>query len=527
MEVLLMRRSQQAKHFGGAHVFPGGVVEKSDSDPRALRHVVGMTAAEADRRLSVGSDALSYWVAVVRECYEEAGILLVRDEHNRPLTAQHLARLAPYRAALHAGEVTLADILEPEHLVIRADQIAYAAHWVTPPIRERRFDTRFFVAVAPEDQVVNHDKVELVESLWLSPAEALHRAECNEIDLHLPTRSLVSTVGRFSSPTAALQQALSLVQVPRVRPCSAQGREGTKMFRLGDPAYDEIHWVDPDESGSSTYDLVPAMPKQLDRYVVRLLAPNASAMTGRGTNCYLVGDRELAVIDPGPNDAAHIRAIVEAGAGRIRWILLTHTHTDHAPGALALQAATGAKIAGRPVPDGTEHNVRIGFDRVLVDGEIVKLDGCALQVIHTPGHASNHLCFLLAPTRMLFSGDHIIQGSTVVIWPPDGNMESYLKSLRELASTDIAILAPGHGYLIGNVRDECTRLIAHRLARETKVRLALKESGGRATLQALLPRVYDDVPQAIHPVAARSLQAHLEKLVSQGEILNAAGVWTQ
>jgi glyoxylase-like metal-dependent hydrolase (beta-lactamase superfamily II) len=268
-------------------------------------------------------------------------------------------------------------------------------------------------------------------------------------------------------------------------------------------------------------DLSPGVPRQLDRYVTRLVAPNPGIMTGPGTNTYLVGEQQLAVIDPGPADAAHLEAILAAGAGRIRWILCTHTHLDHAAAAASLRQATGAKIAAMAktttVPGG-EHDARFVLDQPLAEGAVIELDGLSVLAVHTPGHASNHVCFLLPTTGMLFTGDHVMQGSTVVIAPPDGNMRAYLQSLRRLLALDINTLAPGHGHLIHHPHAEAERLIEHRLARESKVRQALLEAGGSAALTTLLPRVYDDVPQTLHPLAARSLQAHLEKLVEDGEI---------
>jgi glyoxylase-like metal-dependent hydrolase (beta-lactamase superfamily II) len=306
------------------------------------------------------------------------------------------------------------------------------------------------------------------------------------------------------------------------------------LLRPGDAAYAEAHWVDRHGGGDEPrYDLLPGVPRKLDRYVTRLIAPNPGVMTGPGTNTYLVGERELAVIDPGPEDAAHVRGILAAGAGRIRWILCSHTHLDHASATLTLQKATGARIAAMaPAPPTAstgaaagagEHNMRLVLDRALADGDSLELDGVTLRAVFTPGHASNHLCFLLTETGMLFSGDHIMQGSTVVIAPPDGNMRDYLQSLRRLLRLDIAVLAPGHGYLIGHPHAEAERLIQHRLARESKVRQALLDSGAAATLESLLPRVYNDVSPALHPIALRSLQAHLEKLVEDGEVTCDAG----
>ena len=304
----------------------------------------------------------------------------------------------------------------------------------------------------------------------------------------------------------------------------AAGAAGPRKFRPGEPPYAELSWVGRRQPGELNYDLLPGVPRKLDPYVTRLIAPNAGVLTGPGTNTYLVGERELAVIDPGPDDAAHIKAIVAAGAGRIRWIMCSHTHMDHASGVASLQKATGARIAAMPRPSGlrsdpeAEHDVSLVLDQTLADGDSVDLGDCSLRAVFTPGHASNHLCFLLSETGMLFTGDHIMQGSTVVIWPPDGNMRAYLQSLRKLLAMKLSILAPGHGYLIGAPHAEAERLIQHRLAREVKVRDALLASGGNVTLNALLPRVYNDIAPMLLPVAARSLQAHLDKLVEDGEV---------
>ena len=525
MELLFLQRSPSAPHFAGAYVFPGGTLEEGDRDPELYRRVLGVAAEEADRRLNVAGGALGFWVACVRECYEEAGILLAVDEQHRPISARRLEALTRQRDALNAGTLQFKDFLLQENLFIPAAQMVYFAHWITPPVQPRRFDTRFFLSQAPADQPVQHDNTEIVGSCWMRPSEAFERVKRDEIKMVRATRAIVTGLGNYATPAEALAQLSAVTHVAMNRPCLAQGRDGPRLFGAGDAQYAEIHWVDPEESGESTYDLLPDVPKRLDRYVVRMLAPNPGFMTGPGTNTYIVGERELIVIDPGPADSAHIAAIVAASAGRIRWIVLTHTHRDHSPGATSLREATGAQIAGRSGRSQSPHDGHVALDRVLADGDVVRCDGVELQVVHTPGHASNHLCYLLTQTRMLFTGDHVIQGSTVVIAPPDGNMTAYLRSLQRVKELDVAILAPGHGYLIGQPHREVSRLIAHRLAREAKVRAAISEAGGQATLEALLPRVYDDVPAAIHPVAARSLRAHLEKMVEDGELSVGEDVW--
>jgi glyoxylase-like metal-dependent hydrolase (beta-lactamase superfamily II) len=246
-------------------------------------------------------------------------------------------------------------------------------------------------------------------------------------------------------------------------------------------------------------------------------------MTGPGTNSYVVGEDELAVVDPGPLIASHVEKLLEVTQGRLRWIFCTHTHVDHSPAAVALKKATGAQILGRPAPAGQDPT--FVPDRVLSDQERFQVGELWLKAVHTPGHASNHLCYLLEETKMLFTGDHVMQGSTVVINPPDGNMAQYLASLEKLLGMEIAILAPGHGYLIGAPHRELKRLLAHRMARERKV-LAAVERLGQASVAELLPLVYDDVPARVHGAAARSLTAHLDKLVAERALRAEGGQFT-
>jgi glyoxylase-like metal-dependent hydrolase (beta-lactamase superfamily II) len=276
---------------------------------------------------------------------------------------------------------------------------------------------------------------------------------------------------------------------------------------------------------TDSYELLPGVPHRLDDLVTRIIAPNAGMMTGAGTNTYLVGTTELIVIDPGPDDESHIRAIVAAAAGRIRWILCTHTHFDHSPAAARLQALTGAPVGAMVAPR-TDHDFELQVDRVLADGDSIQCAEVEVRAIHTPGHASNHICFLLTGNGMLFTGDHIMQGSTVVIWPPDGNMRAYIVSLRRLLGIDMQVLAPGHGHLIDQPRDELNRLIQHRLRREDKVRQAVLRADAGVTVDMLLPSAYDDVSESLYKWAALSLRAHLEKLVEDGELRCSDGSYS-
>jgi glyoxylase-like metal-dependent hydrolase (beta-lactamase superfamily II) len=196
-------------------------------------------------------------------------------------------------------------------------------------------------------------------------------------------------------------------------------------------------------------------------------------------------------------------------------ILATHTHPDHSPAVAALAQSTGAEVLGRGAPVHGRQDATFTPTRVLSDGDVVRVGDLALRAIHTPGHASNHLCYLLEGSGMLFSGDHVMQGSTVVIGPPDGDMKVYLQSLARLQREPVTRIAPGHGTVIDDAQSEVARLIAHRLQREAKVVERVRRAG-RATIDVLVASVYDDVDPRLHPVAKGSLLAHLLKLEADG-----------
>ena len=259
--------------------------------------------------------------------------------------------------------------------------------------------------------------------------------------------------------------------------------------------------------------------------VWRIVASNPSALTGPGTNTYVIGSETRVVIDPGPDDPAHLETIVALGGDRIEQILCTHSHSDHSPGAAPLQALTGAIVRGRPAPDDDYQDETYAPDRSLDDGERIAVAGVSLRALHTPGHASNHICFLLEETGMLFTGDHLMSGSTVVILPPDGSMRLYLESLRRLLAMPIVSLAPGHGAVIPNAPADIERVIAHRLKREAKLVTALSQRGA-ATLDDVLAEVYEDTPRALHELARFSLLAHAIKLEEDGRAARSGETWT-
>ena len=256
----------------------------------------------------------------------------------------------------------------------------------------------------------------------------------------------------------------------------------------------------------------------------RITAPNPSMMTGPGTNTYLFGEAEIAVLDPGPAMHEHVENIIDKAAGEIRWILVTHTHPDHSPAAAMLAEKTGGELLGMPAPEGPHQDHTFSPDRQLRDGDVVETDEFRLEAVHTPGHASNHVCFLHAGMNWLFTGDHIIDGSTVVINPPDGDMLHYIESLRRVQALNCRAIAPGHGDLIHDPDRVIDWTIDHRLEREEKVRAAI-EANPNHTTHDLVPLVYKDVDPKLYGWAERSLLAHALKLEAEGVATRKAGRW--
>jgi glyoxylase-like metal-dependent hydrolase (beta-lactamase superfamily II)/8-oxo-dGTP pyrophosphatase MutT (NUDIX family) len=526
IEVLLSRRAERGDHNSGAWVFPGGIVEKGD----ALAHsaVAGLDDAEASRRLGLASGGLDYYVAAIRECFEESGLLFARADAPAlvDLDGSDAVRLAPWRGALHRGEKGIAEFCAAEGLHLAADRLVYLSHWLTPLGRAKRFDTRFFIAAVPTAQTAAHDGAELLEQMWIAPKEALARKA--SLKLLTPTQKSLETIGRFASVAEAMAWASAPRQVALVMPRVASGRDGFRPVMPDEYPWAEVGRLDPAGHGNASYELLPDRAVRLSERVIRVTADNGSVMTGPGTNTYLVGGANAerwAVIDPGPALDAHVDAIVAAAPGPIDRIFVTHTHKDHSPAALALKARTGATVLGLQ-PRHTEwQDGTFVADVTLRGGERIALaEGTHLAVIHTPGHASNHLCYLLEEEKTLFTGDHVMQASTVVINPPDGDMATYIASLRRVAELDLDWLAPGHGFLMAEPRAAIEAIVAHRLRREAKVVDALGELGP-ASAETLLAAVYADVPPHLHAVAMRSLTAHLLKLRDEGRAGESAGEW--
>jgi glyoxylase-like metal-dependent hydrolase (beta-lactamase superfamily II) len=279
--------------------------------------------------------------------------------------------------------------------------------------------------------------------------------------------------------------------------------------------------------------LAPGAVEQVAPGIRRVLCGNPGPFTYRGTNSWIIGSGDaVAVLDPGPEDAGHLAAILAATKGeRISHILVSHTHRDHSPGVAALQAATGARSFGfgphlTPADQGGESGDHSFQPDVTVpDGGVVEADGWAMRAIHTPGHCANHLCFALEGTGVLFSADHVMSWSTTVVSPPDGDMGAYMRSLARLMARDDRLFLPGHGPALPNPAPFMAALAAHRTEREATVLDALR-AARRATPRDLVPTVYGPALDArLVPAAARSLLAHLIKLAAEGAVRRDGEAW--
>ena len=266
--------------------------------------------------------------------------------------------------------------------------------------------------------------------------------------------------------------------------------------------------------------------------VRRLLADNPSPFTYEGTQTYIVGSGEVAVIDPGPDLDQHVAAILAATEGeRIAAILCTHTHRDHSPASRALALAIGAPITGcAPLAledDGPRADAAFDFeyrpDRILLDGERVEGKGWALEAVATPGHTSNHLCFDLVGTGILFTGDHVMGWSTTVVSPPDGDMTLYMASLDKLlARADLCYL-PAHGPAVEKPHAHVRSLVLHRRMREKQILAHLE--AGEGHIPAMVEAMYRDIDPRLHPAAGRSVLAHLVDLQRRGLVSGEGEEW--
>ena len=512
LEVLMTRRSATASFAPGAYVFPGGGIDAADAQAHDL----------AARRPGQQDQPLTQAIAAIRESFEELGILLARHRDGRPVDAADVAALdrhAPFAAQCRE-----------RGLVLAADQVFVLAHWITDRDLPRRFDVPFLAARMPQGQAPVADEAEQFEPVWVRPGDALARHKAGQFFMIFPTIRTLERLEKFASAEAVL--AACAGEQPLWTSCPRAGlvQGAEARFMEHEMQYGELALVCPDGQLLHHLDWNPDQPVPLLKNLVRVTAPNPGVMTGPGTNSYVVGDPDTGylVIDPGPDEPEHQQRLWRATNGDIRMIVCTHSHSDHSPGARPLQALcrTRPPILGLPSAPTARAASAFTPDQALADGQVLVLSGNgsthSLQVIHTPGHAANHLCLVLLEDGLLFSGDHILNGSTTVVDPPDGDMTAYLDSLDRLSAAcdtqAIEFILPAHGHALGFAKQAIQMLKAHRLQREARIVAAMRERPA-GTLDDWVELAYADVPTRMWPVAKRSLLAHVQRI----EALQLAG----
>ncbi|HVT57154.1 MAG TPA: MBL fold metallo-hydrolase [Thermoanaerobaculia bacterium] len=520
IEVFWVKRSETLPFMGGWHAFPGGGLARADAEvpvagrPAGGREVGGRRGdrgpegggggAEPDRaaldRADGGgggeADLMPGIVAcAIRELFEETGILLACPE---PAAASgehggcdgHLvegaAELAAARRELLAGR-PFAEVLRRLGAVADASRLVYAGRWLTPPFSPLRFDSRFFLLEWPPEEAAQPEVLpgELESGSWIEPGaawESWHRGE----NLAAPPILHLLEVLRQDGPEAGLG-------------------------RLRDPA---------------EADLGPIRRVELRPGVIMFPLPTATLPPASTTNAYLLGAGEAVLVDPGSGDRdalarleQALRAARERLRRRVTAIWLTHHHPDHVGGAAALRERLGVPVLAHALTAERLARHGVPVDGELHDGQRVALAGApemAVAVVHTPGHARGHLCFLEEGQRSLLAGDMVAGIGTIVIDPPEGDMDDYLASLDKLIALAPGTLFPGHGPAVKDAAAKLREYRAHRLWREEKVMAAWR--AGRREAAAMVPTVYDDAPPEAHRLAERQIVAHLARLRRAGRL---------
>ena len=471
-KVFWVKRAKTMAFMANYHAFPGGQRDAADAEIPILN---AENFPDAEMR-----------VTAIREIFEETGVLIVRGAER--LSAE---RRAAMRDELHSGKASFKELLESEGLAVDASLVIEAPRWVTPATSPRRYNTRFFSAWLPEGQDTEVVPGELEAGEWLRPKEALQKWIDGDCVIVTPIFTAIQALAEGVSDFA--ERMLSVSQEER------DHLERRVQFRYG-------------------------------IFLCPLRSPTIPPATH--TNCYLVGGDEMVVIDPGspyPDQQAvldHVVArFIEQGR-RFREIIITHLHPDHIGGVTHLAEKFNLPVAAhRLTAEAISGEVRV--DRFIEDGEVIELHESAtgltwrLRAMWTPGHARGHLSFYEERTGSLLTGDCVVGFGTVVIAPPEGNMNDYLASLRRyLELPRLTALMPGHGAVIADARGRIEEYIAHRHDREEQIVGAMR--AGASAIPQIVKAVYTDVPEAMHQLAELSVLAHLEKLEGEGRVTRAA-----
>ncbi len=461
LRLLWVHRAEANPFLGGFHSFPGGRMSRED----------GPTDGEEALELAMIRCA-------VRETFEETGIFvgvlgpIPAAETQRTLRDQVLNGNAEFWPSI-------------ERLGLTLDRAAFqhAGRWITPPFSRARFNTMFFVSELDRAWAPDVWPGELQSGEWVEPKHALKLWDEDQVTLAMPTLHAIRVIAEGTDGLAERLRAI------------------------------------PEANG------VPSRHVIAHPGIVMVPLRTVTLAPATHTNAVVVGDRETAIIDPGTADAEELRALYEvvdaaiAGGGRVKAILLTHRHMDHITGVGAVRERYGAPVWGHP-----EISDRVKLDKELKGGERLELNGPhprTLVAYATPGHSRTHFAFFEERSHTLCAGDLVSTLGTVVINPPDGNMGDYLRSLEVVRGLNAGVLLPGHGPPSKGVDHLITTLVEHRRMRESRILRAL--SDGPMTLEALLTEVYRDTPGAPAELAARTLEAHLEKLAEDGAVRRVDG----
>jgi glyoxylase-like metal-dependent hydrolase (beta-lactamase superfamily II)/8-oxo-dGTP pyrophosphatase MutT (NUDIX family) len=464
LELLVTVRPKTMRFMGGATVFPGGAFAAADSDPR-WESASALSAKQAAERLDgpVPGTALAAHICAMREAFEEVGFIAGSGP---------LERLTPDDA--RTPERFLEACLE-HGITLATDDLHPGGRFVTPLGSSLRFDALFFAAVAPPGWEPRPDPTEVADCRWITASEALADFAAGRAEMAPPTVEMLQILDGHGSTTEAID-ALS----------GAKVGEGEFILRAPVAPLTEV-----------------------------ILSPNPSLMTGPGTNTYVVGSGPRAIIDPAIDDKPYIDTLLEA-AGEVAVVLVTHRHSDHVGGVAEIVHRTGTTVrAFGSEPAGGEEVVPVS------DGEVIDLPGTILTALHTPGHATDHLSFVM--DRWLFAGDNILGQGTSVIAPPDGSMRDYMRSLRRLRELPVENVLTGHFRPLDDAHTVIDGYIQHRLEREQMIVDVLQD--GPTGLDEIVARAYEDTPEYLHPIARYSATAHLEMLEETGRVERMPDAW--
>ncbi len=466
-ELLFVRRPEAMRFLGGFHAFPGGALDPGDLAAEAFAaSALSPGDAESIMGEAAGDQpALGFFICALRELFEEVGILLVSGDIGASRSSIDSAR-----RDLLEDRATIGEVAKVLDVTLATDSLRFLARWVAPEVLPIRFDVRVFVAAAVGEPDPDPGEVDRID--WLSASEALALTEAGGVVMAPPTVSTVYSLTGFSSVEEMVQ--------------------GTRREHF------------------------PTVERH-SPLVRRIVAPNPSIMTGPGTNTWIVGDGEVIVIDPGSMEPDHLDVI--ASCGKVTMVVITHHHVDHVSGVLELAQMTGVPIAASP-----SFFQRTAMEgKSLVEGDVIGVPAAQVRVLETPGHASGHLSFWLESERALFSGDLVLGEGTTVISPPDGDLVQYMKSLEKVLALDPARIYPGHFGPRVDAVEWITFYRDHRIQREDQILASLGES--ELSAAGIVERVYSGYPTELHPIAERTVLAHLAKLAGEGRVVETGGTY--